>query len=141
MDLKALAENIYHGNLSLKSAKIKQRNMENIIVKNCNPKKEKHKAQKTSTLLNAREFYKGRRMILNAFEIGIFPLPEQYPLGMDDWEECGIDSSQYLPEEPDSLLLSSFQRKKRLKKKCLKMKRKINIKMDMSIVPLIRFVM
>ena len=43
-----------------------------------NPKKEKFKPEKESTLLNAREFYKGRRMILIVFETDIFPS------GMDD---------------------------------------------------------
>ena len=31
-------------------------------------------------------------MILNAFKNNIFPLPKQYPSGMDDWEEDDIDS-------------------------------------------------
>ena len=44
--------------------------MEDIIIRleDYNPKKEKYKTQKTSTLLNAREFCKGRRMILIVFE-------------------------------------------------------------------------
>ena len=49
-----------------------------------NSKKEKFKAQIESTLLNAREFYKGRKMILIAFQNGIFPLPKQYPSGMGE---------------------------------------------------------
>ena len=74
--------------ISLKAAKTRQRSMENIIVKldYYSPKKEKFKVQRESTLLNAREFYKGRRMILAAFENSIYPLPKQYPSGMDDWE-------------------------------------------------------
>ena len=64
---------------------------------------------KTSTLLNARKFYKGIKIILVAFENGIFPLPRQYPAGMDDKEENEIDSSHILLEEP-STLLPSLQR-------------------------------
>ena len=94
------AENIYNGNLSLKAAKIKQRNMEYMIKRseNYNPKSKKYKTQ----------FYKGRKMILIAFENDVFPLPKQYPSGMDDWEEDAIDSSQFLAKKPDTLL-PSFQ--------------------------------
>ena len=82
-----------------------------------NPKKEKFKAQRESTLLNAREFYKGRKMILIAFENGAFPLPKQYPSGMDDCKGDEIDSSHILPNEFDILLPSVQRRKKRLKEK------------------------
>ena len=62
--------------------------MENIIkrLENYNPNSEKYKAQETSTLLNAKEVYKGWKRILFAFEIDIFPLPKQYPSCMADWE-------------------------------------------------------
>ena len=53
-------------------------------------------------------------MILNAFKNIIFPLPKQYPSGMDDWEEDVTDSWQCLRKESNMLL--SFQRKKRTKK-------------------------
>ena len=61
LGLGNFAENIYHGNLSLKAAKIKQRNMENKNkrLENYNPKSEKYKTQETSTLLNTKEVYKG----------------------------------------------------------------------------------
>ena len=39
-----------------------------------NPKKEKIKTQRDDVLLNAKEFYKGRKMILIAFENDAFPL-------------------------------------------------------------------
>ena len=59
-----------------------------------NPNSEKYKTKKTSTLFNAKEFYKGRKMVVIAFENGIFPLPKNYPSGMDDdWEEDAMDSS------------------------------------------------
>ena len=37
------------------------------------------KTQKESVLPNVREFYKGRKMVLIAFENNVFPLPKQYP--------------------------------------------------------------
>ena len=39
--------------------------------------KEKYKTQKASTLHNARQLYKERNIIIDAFENAIFPLPEQ----------------------------------------------------------------
>ena len=39
-----------------------------------------------------KKIFKGRKMILNASKNNIFPLPKQYPSGMDDWEEDDIDS-------------------------------------------------
>ena len=83
LSLGNLVENIYNGNLPLKVAKIKQRTMENMIrrLEKYNQHKEKYKTQKASTLLNAREFQKGRKMILNACENGIFPLHKQYSSG------------------------------------------------------------
>ena len=54
--------------------------------------KETFRAQRESTLLNAKEFYKGRKMILIAFENSAFPQPKQYPSGMDDWKEDEMNS-------------------------------------------------
>ena len=53
--------------------------MEDMIkrLENYNPCSEKYKTQKTSTLLNGKEFYKGRKMILIVFENDIFPLPKR----------------------------------------------------------------
>lgn len=61
--------------------------MENMLIKlnEYNPKKETYKTQKTSTVLNAR------KMIIDAFENGIFSLPKQPPSGLFDCEEDGID--------------------------------------------------
>ena len=74
--------------------------MEDMIkrLENYNPCSEKYKTQKTSTLLNGKEFYKGRKMIHIVFENDIFPLPKRYPSVMDNWKEDEMDSSQFLPE-------------------------------------------
>ena len=68
LGLGNFAGNIYNGNLSLNAAN--------------RPSGEKNKIQ-TSTLLNAKEFYKGRKMILFTFENGTFPFPKQYPSESD----------------------------------------------------------
>ena len=62
-------------------------------------KKEKFKAQRESTLLNAKEFYKGRRMILSAFENGAFSLPRQYSSGMHGWKQDEMNPLYILPDE------------------------------------------
>ena len=41
-------------------------------------------------------------MFLIAFENGIFPLPLQYPSGMDEWKEDEMDSSEFMPDEKES---------------------------------------
>ena len=83
--------------------------MEDMITKldYYSPKKEKHKTQGEKTPHNAREFYKGRKMILIAFENDIFPLPTQYPSeNIGDWKEDEMDSTHIIPEETDKLLPS-----------------------------------
>ena len=47
--------------------------------------KEKKKTQKKNKVLpNAKEFYKGKKMILMAFENDAFPLTKQYPVKDSD---------------------------------------------------------
>ena len=60
VSLGKLAESIYCGFISIKSAKNKQKDIENIFKKleEHSPKEEKYKTQKTNILLNAREFTK-----------------------------------------------------------------------------------
>ena len=56
LSLGSSAESIYNGSLSLKAAKIKEKDLENMLIKldEYSPNKEKYKTLKTSTLLNAR---------------------------------------------------------------------------------------
>ena len=96
--------------------------MENEIkrLKDYNKKKEKFKKQKENTLHNAREFYKGRKMILIAFENNVFPLPKQYPSkNLDDWKEHEMDSTHIISEETDELLPSVKRRRRKTKKEKL----------------------
>ena len=77
MSLGNLAENICNGNVSLDAAKQEQRKMENMLenVIDYNPIKDVYKNQKRNVLLNAREFYNGRKEVLIDFEKNMFPLP------------------------------------------------------------------
>ena len=101
MSLGNLAENIYNGNISLDTAKQKQRKMENMFENfiNYNPVKDKYEKQKTNVLLNANEFYIGRREILIAFEENMFPLPKPYVFGENEWKEKDIPiNKKFIPK-------------------------------------------
>lgn len=117
MCLEESAEITYSGNLPLKSAKHRQRNMEEMIrsFENYSPNKEKCKIQKASTFLNTREFYKKRGVIIIAFENGIFPLSCQYPSSMDDWKDDELDTLELMSkkkESSNSFSSPSYQHKK-----------------------------
>ena len=66
MRLEKIAEITYSGNLPLKSAKHRQRNMKEMIrsFNKYSPNKETYKIQKASTLLNARQLYKKEEWLL-----------------------------------------------------------------------------
>ena len=101
MSLGNLAENIYNGNISLDAAKQKQRKMENMLEDfiNYNAVKDTYKNQKANVNLNAREFYKGRREILIAFEENMFPLPKPYVFGENEWKEKDIPGNEkFMPK-------------------------------------------
>ena len=122
LNLKTFGDSIYEVNLSLRAAKLKQRNMENLIARlDCYaPTNKEYVAQRKSIFDNAREFYKGRKMILFAFENGLFPLPKQYPSeNKGDWKEGDMDPSHIIFEKTDKLLLSFKRIRKILKKQCL----------------------
>ena len=109
MSLENLVENIYNGNNSLDAAKQEQRKMENMleIFVNYKPVKDTYKNKKTNVLLNAREFYKGRRKILIAFEENMFPLPQPYVFGKNEWEEKYLGDEKYMPK---TFKLNFFQK-------------------------------
>ena len=98
MSLGNLAENIYNGNVSLDAAKQEQRKMENMLERfiDYNPIKNVYKNQKVNILLNAREFYKGRREILIAFEENMFPLPKPYVFGKNEWIEIDLGNEKFM---------------------------------------------
>ena len=81
------------------------------------PQKEKYKTLRESTLLNAREFYKGRKIILIEFENDIFPLAKQYPSkSIGDWKEDEMNSTNIISEETNTLLLSVKRKRKKTEK-------------------------
>ena len=96
MSLGNLAENIYNGNVSLDAAKQEQRKMENMLERfiDYNPIKNVYKNQKVNILLNAREFYKGRREILIAFEENMLPLLKPYVFGKNEWKEKDLGNEK-----------------------------------------------
>ena len=63
-----------------------------------NPFKDVYKNQKTNILLNAREFHKGRREILIAFEENMFPLPKPYVFGENEWKEKYLGNEKLMPK-------------------------------------------
>ena len=99
MSLGYLAENIYNGNVSLGAAKQGQRKMEKMLESfiNYSPVKDMYKNQKRNILLNAKEFYKGRRDIIIAFEENMFPLPKLYVFGKNEWKEKDLGNEKLMP--------------------------------------------
>ena len=100
MSLGNLAENIYNGNVSLDAAKQEQRKIENMLERfiDYNPIKDVYKNQKTIILLNASEFYKGRKQILIAFEENMFPLPKLYVFGENKWKDRHLGNEHLCQE-------------------------------------------
>ena len=62
------------------------------------------------------KFYKGRKIIRIAFENDAFPLPKQYPSGINDWKKDEMDSSHILFGGSDKSLPSVKCRKKNTEK-------------------------
>ena len=95
-----LAQNIYNGKVSLDIVKQEQRKMENILKGfiDYNPIKDVYKNQKINILLNAREFYTGRKEVLIAFEENMFPLPKPYVFGENEWKERDLSNEKLMPK-------------------------------------------
>ena len=108
MSLGNLAENAYSGNVSLDAAKQKQRRMENMLEKfvDYNPVKNVYKKQKIC--LNAREFYKGRKEVIIAFEENMFPLPTPYVFGKNEWKERHLSKEEFMPKILEKSFLSEL---------------------------------
>ena len=61
-----------------------------------NPNKNVYKNRKVNIILNEREFYKGRREILIAFEENMFPLPKPYVFGKNEWIERDLGNEKFM---------------------------------------------
>ena len=73
-----------------------------------NPIKNVYKNKKTNVLLNAREFYKGRRNVLIAFEENIFPLPKPYVFRKNEWKEKNLGAEKYMLKTFDLIFLQEY---------------------------------
>ena len=112
MSLRNLAENIYDGNASLDVAKQEQRKMENVLERfiDCNPIKDMYKNKKTNILLNAREFYKGRKEVFIVFEKNMFPLPKRCVFGENEWKERDLSNENFMPRTFKLSFLEKYDR-------------------------------
>ena len=74
--------------------------MENVLENfvNYNLVKNVYKTQKINILLTAREFYKGRKELIIAFEENIFPLPKPYVFGKNEWKERYLGKEEFMPK-------------------------------------------
>ena len=61
-----------------------------------NPNKNVYKNRKVNIILNEREFYKGRREILIAFEENMFPLPKPHVFGKNEWIERDLGNEKFM---------------------------------------------
>ena len=112
MSLRNLAENIYDDNASLDVAKQEQRKMENVLERfiDCNPIKDMYKNKKTNILLNAREFYKGRKEVFIVFEENMFPLPKRCVFGENEWKERDLSNENFMPRTFKLSFLEKYDR-------------------------------
>ena len=70
--------------------------LENFI--DYNPVKNVYKNQRRNILLNAREFYKGRKEVIIAFEENMFPLPKPFLFGKNEWKERHLGKEEFMPK-------------------------------------------
>ena len=84
--LKEIFKAIYYRNFTIEKAERIQEEFNAIIdaLKNYKSKKPKYKENKEKLLINAKNFYDGREMTINAFKNGIFPLVPSGYISDDD---------------------------------------------------------
>ena len=66
--------------------------------------------QKRNILLNAREFYKGRKEVVIAFEEDMFPLPKPYVLGENELKERDLGNVEFMPRTFKLSFLEEYER-------------------------------
>ena len=119
--VKELFRAIYYRNLSIEDAETNQITFEGTlnVLERYNPKKPDYKTAKDNLLLNARNLYEGRGVIINAFKDKIFPFGVEEPedLGKrpdddesDDESYDETDNEFYTPRELETIPeLSNFE--------------------------------
>ena len=83
--IRSFGDSIYNDKINIKEVKKKQNNLfENIVNFNNKgrPKSKKDKGKKQNTLDSIDTLYEDRRLILNAFRSGIFPVEEKHGKGL-----------------------------------------------------------
>ena len=90
--------------------KKEQRRMENMLEKfiDYSQVKNVYKNQRNSIILNAMEFYKGRKEVLIAFEENMFPLPKPYVFSKNQWKQRDLGQEEFMPETPKKSFLSEL---------------------------------
>ena len=119
--VRKLFRAIYYRNLSIEDAETNQITFEGTlnVLERYNPKKPDYKTAKDNLLLNARNLYEGRGVIINAFKDKIFPFGVEEPedLGKrpdddesDDESYDETDNEFYTPRELETIPeLSNFE--------------------------------
>ena len=110
--LKELFKAIYYRNLKTEDAERKQD--EFIIFLDAldkyKPRKPDYETARKSILINAKNFYNGREMIINAFKTEIFPLSSQDFPEYKGRDEDESDDEFYTPRELETIPeLSNFE--------------------------------
>ena len=119
--VKELFRAIYYRNLSIEDAETNKITFEGTlnVLKRYNPKKPDYKTAKDNLLLNARNLYEGRGVIINAFKdkIFLFGVEEPEDLGKRPDDDVSDDESYderddefYTPRELETIPeLSKFE--------------------------------
>ena len=101
--LKELFKQIYYRNFKIKDAERKQDEFMAVYnaLEKYNPEKPDYATARKNLLINAKNFYDGREMIINAFKNGMFPLTDDdFPEGVDK-EDVDNDELETIPEHPN----------------------------------------
>ena len=67
-----------------------------------------YKNQKSNILLNAREFYKGRKEVAIAFEENMFPLSKPYVFDQNEWKNNDFGKEEFMPKILKKCFLSKL---------------------------------
>ena len=106
--LKELFKAIYYRNVNTREAERIQKEFNATInaLNKYRPKKDKYSGGRKKLLINAKNFYDGRKMIINAFKNKIFPMtPTNFD--EDEFSRSSLDLSRSSLDSPRSSLYLS----------------------------------
>ena len=110
--MKELFKAIYYRNLSIEDAERKQDEFMTIYnaLENYGARKPEYVTAKNNLLINAKNFYDGREMIINAFKNKMFPLSPDHDLSDAGRDKDQSDDDFYTPRELEIIPeLSNFK--------------------------------